>query len=87
MGWLFAVALGLQERDRRAVWRALLPLALGHALAIAAVVGIAAAVRAGAAAAALQWLVAAVLLGLGLFAAVAAPTLRAGAACGSARGT
>ena len=32
MGWLFAVGLGLQERDRRAVWRALLPLALGHAM-------------------------------------------------------
>ena len=41
MGWLFAVALGLQQRDRRAVWRALGPLALGHALAIAAAVLIA----------------------------------------------
>src|SRR6185437_14747270 len=29
MGWLFAVALGLQERSRRALWRALPPLALG----------------------------------------------------------
>ncbi len=35
MGWLFAVALGLQEQERRAVWRTLLPLAAGHALAIA----------------------------------------------------
>jgi hypothetical protein len=34
MGWLFAVALGLQEQRRSAVWRALLPLGLGHALAI-----------------------------------------------------
>lgn len=34
MGWLFAVALGLQERNRRAVWGALVPLALGHGLAI-----------------------------------------------------
>lgn len=25
MGWLFAVALGMQERRRQAVWRALLP--------------------------------------------------------------
>ncbi len=41
MGWLFAVALGMQHGDRRAVWRALGPLALGHALAIAAAVGIA----------------------------------------------
>ena len=38
MGWLFAVALGLQEKTGRAVWRALFPLALGHGLAIAAVV-------------------------------------------------
>jgi hypothetical protein len=35
MGWLFAVGRGLQERDRRAVYRALGPLAAGHALAIA----------------------------------------------------
>jgi hypothetical protein len=38
MGWLFAVALGLQERRRGAVWRALLPLVLGHSLAVAAAV-------------------------------------------------
>ncbi|HXF56204.1 MAG TPA: hypothetical protein VNO34_01220 [Actinomycetota bacterium] len=37
MGWLFAVALGLQERDVRAVRRALVPIALGHAGSIAAV--------------------------------------------------
>jgi hypothetical protein len=35
MGWLFSVALGLQERSRRAVFVALLPIALGHALASA----------------------------------------------------
>jgi hypothetical protein len=35
MGWLFAVALGLQERRLRAVVAALGPIALGHALAIA----------------------------------------------------
>lgn len=34
MGWLFAVALGLQERRRRAVLLALFPIALGHALSI-----------------------------------------------------
>jgi hypothetical protein len=42
MGWLFAVALGLQQQDRRAVWGALLPLGAGHALAIVAAAGIAA---------------------------------------------
>jgi hypothetical protein len=34
MGWLFAVALGVQERRRGAVLRALVPLAAGHALAV-----------------------------------------------------
>ena len=38
MGWLFAVALGLQEKSQRAVRRALLPIALGHAAAIGTVV-------------------------------------------------
>src|SRR5215207_2351937 len=38
MGWLFAVALGLQEGRRRAVFRALVPIAIGHALSIGAVV-------------------------------------------------
>jgi hypothetical protein len=37
MGWLFAVGLGLQERNRRAVLRALPPIAAGHELAIALV--------------------------------------------------
>ena len=34
MGWLFAVALGLQEQKRAAVFRALPPMVLGHALSI-----------------------------------------------------
>jgi hypothetical protein len=41
MGWLFAVALGMQERRPGAVWRALIPLTLGHGLAVGAVVLIA----------------------------------------------
>ena len=39
MGWLFAVALGLQEKSSRAVLRSLVPLGLGHVLSIALVVG------------------------------------------------
>jgi hypothetical protein len=35
MGWLFALALGLQEKRRSAVIGALFPIALGHACAIA----------------------------------------------------
>jgi hypothetical protein len=39
MGWLFAVALGLQEQKRAAVFRALPPMVLGHALSIAIIIG------------------------------------------------
>jgi hypothetical protein len=38
MGWLFAVGRGLQERRRRAVLAALLPIAAGHELSIVIVV-------------------------------------------------
>jgi hypothetical protein len=37
MGWLFAVALGLHRQDRRIVWLALVPIALGHAVSVTAV--------------------------------------------------
>src|SRR5262245_8148477 len=37
MGWLFAVALGLHQRSRTVVLVSLLPIAVGHALAVAAV--------------------------------------------------
>lgn len=39
MGWLFAVALGLQEKTSRAVLGSLLPLGLGHLISVAFVVG------------------------------------------------
>jgi hypothetical protein len=38
MGWLFAVALGLQEGRREAVIKAFWPIALGHAAAVVLVV-------------------------------------------------
>lgn len=38
MGWLFAVARGLQEKRRQAVLSSLLPIALGHEAAIVIVV-------------------------------------------------
>ncbi|HMG33035.1 MAG TPA: hypothetical protein VKM94_03780 [Blastocatellia bacterium] len=38
MGWLFAVALGMQDKSRRAVLKAIPPIALGHLVSIAAVV-------------------------------------------------
>jgi len=65
MGWLFAVALGMQEGRTRAVWRALPPLALGHALAIATAVLGAAAVGQLLPPRVLVWIVGGTLLGLG----------------------
>jgi hypothetical protein len=38
MGWLFAVARGLQEKSRRAVLGSLLPIAIGHEASIVTVV-------------------------------------------------
>jgi hypothetical protein len=38
MGWLFAVARGLQEKSRSAVLRSLLPIAVGHEASIVIVV-------------------------------------------------
>lgn len=37
MGWLFALALGLQQKSAAAVWRAMLPISIGHALSITAI--------------------------------------------------
>lgn len=65
MGWLFAVALGLQEGRVAAVWRALGPLALGHALAVMLALLVAVAAGAALPAGALRWAVAGLLVGLG----------------------
>jgi hypothetical protein len=40
MGWLFAVARGLQDRRRESVLQSLLPIAFGHAASIALVVAL-----------------------------------------------
>jgi hypothetical protein len=34
MGWLFALALGLQQKNERAIWRSMLPITAGHAASI-----------------------------------------------------
>ena len=62
MGWLFAVALGMQERSRSAVWRALLPLGAGHALAVAAAIIVASAAGAVVPIEVLRWPVAVILI-------------------------
>ena len=66
MGWLFAVALGMQQGSRRAVLRALGPLAAGHALAVAVTVGAALAIGSAMPVDWLRWPVAAVLVFLGI---------------------
>jgi hypothetical protein len=66
MGWLFAVALGLQERSGRAVWRSLLPLALGHALAVAAAVAVLVVVGRSLSPDTLRWVVAGLLATMGV---------------------
>jgi hypothetical protein len=67
MGWLFAVALGMQQGSARGVWRALPPIALGHAASLAVVLAIAAVARLVVPPAALNVLVAAVLMSLGVY--------------------
>jgi len=66
MGWLFAVALGMQEQRRAGVLRALLPLGAGHALAIAAAVVLAVFAGALAPIRDLRWAVAGILVALGV---------------------
>ena len=67
MGWLFAVALGLQERSRPAVIRGFAPIALGHAASIAVVVGAMALARAWLTPGLLQMLGGSALLAFGLY--------------------
>jgi hypothetical protein len=71
MGWLFAVALGLQRQSLRAVLWSLLPIALGHAVSIAAVVAAVAVLQLLIDMRLLQWGAAALLVGFGLYRLVA----------------
>src|SRR5947199_834524 len=67
MGWLFAVALGMQEQKGTTVARSLVPIALGHALAVGSVVAIAAVVGVSLPLVVIRCIVAALLVGLGIF--------------------
>jgi hypothetical protein len=67
MGWLFAVALGLQQHSRAAVLKALLPIAAGHAVSVGLIALIASGLRALLELRALQLGAAATLIGLGLY--------------------
>ncbi len=70
MGWLFAVALGMQEQKGRAVAGALVPIALGHALSIGCVVLAAAFLGMALPQVAIRYPVTAILFGLGIFSLV-----------------
>jgi hypothetical protein len=67
MGWLFAVALGMQEGRGRAVWRALPPLAIGHGAAVLQAVILGAVLGVALPPVVLTWLVASVLAGFGVY--------------------
>ena len=67
MGWLFAVALGLQERSVRGVCRALPPIALGHGAAVGVVVAAVTLAQFVVPLEALRAVVAAFLLTLGVY--------------------
>jgi hypothetical protein len=67
MGWLFAVALGLQEQRRAAVAKAFAPIAVGHAASITAVVAVVGAAQVWVSAETLRILGASVLVAFGLY--------------------
>jgi hypothetical protein len=67
MGWLFAVALGLQEQNRAAVFRALPPMVLGHALSIGMIIGAVLVARVNLSHRTLKIAAAAVLFAFGLY--------------------
>jgi len=67
MGWLFAVALGMQRRSVNGVWRALPPIALGHALAVGVVVIAAALAGVVVQTSSLRTAIAAMLIALGTY--------------------
>ena len=67
MGWLFAVALGLQEEKRAAVFRALPPMVLGHALSIGIIIAVILAARVSVPHRSLKIAAAAILFAFGLY--------------------
>jgi hypothetical protein len=67
MGWLFAVALGMQQRSARGVCRALPPIALGHAAAVGLVLAAVALARVVVPLDVLKGVVASTLVTLGLY--------------------
>ena len=83
MGWLFAVALGLQRGRRAAVLWSLLPIAAGHALSIALVVAAVGALRAFIDLAMLQACAAIALIAFGVYRLFARHRARVGMQVGA----
>jgi hypothetical protein len=67
MGWLFAVALGMQEQKGSAVARSLIPIAVGHAVAIGSVVLTSVFLGMTLPLTVIRYLVAALLVGMGMY--------------------
>ncbi len=67
MGWLFAVARGLQEGSRRAAWGTMVPLAAGHFAAIGAAIAVVLLAGEIISGEILRWPLAALLIGLGSY--------------------
>ena len=67
MGWLFAVALGLQDQKRAAVLRALPPMVVGHALSIGIVIAAVLVARVSLPPRTLKIVAAAILFAFGLY--------------------
>jgi hypothetical protein len=67
MGWLFAVALGLQEQKRAAVLRALPPMVVGHALSVGIIIAVVLVARVSLPPRTLKIVAAAILFAFGLY--------------------
>ena len=76
MGWLFAVALGFQEKRTSAVLRAIVPLTLGHVASVAIIVAIATFANVEFPHYAVHYAAAAILIGFGLYRLVRARHIR-----------
>jgi hypothetical protein len=78
MGWLFAVALGLQRQGMRHVLWSLIPIAAGHAASIALVVAVLALLQPALPSRELRWGAAALLVAFGVYRLAARHRGRAG---------
>jgi hypothetical protein len=67
MGWLFALAQGLQQKNERAIWITMLPITIGHALSVALAAGMILAVQPFVPMKTLQLLTAGLLIAFGLY--------------------